>query len=38
LTLLLEPGEWKYNGEEDPDFPASGDTQPYSKPLRGVKR
>lgn len=33
LTLLLEPGEWRYNGEEGE--PANGDSQPRDKPLRG---
>lgn len=33
LTLLLEPGEWRYNGEEGE--PPDGDSQPREKPLRG---
>jgi len=35
LTLLMEPGTWRYNGEEgeSPD----GERQPRDKPLRGAK-
>jgi hypothetical protein len=35
LTLLMEPGEWRYDGEEGgaPD----GESQPREKPLRGVR-
>jgi len=36
LTLLLEPGEWRYNQEEE-DLPAGADRQPFGKPLRGAK-
>jgi hypothetical protein len=35
LTLLMEPGQWRYNGEEGE--PPSGESQPGSKPLRGSK-
>jgi hypothetical protein len=35
LTLLMEPGQWRYNGEEGE--PPSGESQPGEKPLRGVK-
>jgi len=36
LTLLMEPGEWRYNGVEEEDLPAGADSQPREKPLRGV--
>ena len=36
LTLLLEPGEWRYNGKEEEDLPAGADRQPRDKPLTGV--
>jgi hypothetical protein len=35
LFLLMEPGQWRYNGEET-DAP-SGESQPRDKPLRGAK-
>lgn len=35
LTLLLEPGEWRYNGDEGES--PTGESQPRDKPLRGVK-
>ncbi len=35
LTLLLEPGEWRYNGDEGE--PSSGESQPRDQPLRGVR-
>jgi hypothetical protein len=35
LTLLMEPGEWKYNGDEGD--PPNGETQPRERPLRGAK-
>jgi len=34
LTLLMEPGEWRYNGEEG-EAPG-GQSQPRDKPLRGA--
>ena len=36
LTLLMEPGSWRYNGEEGE--PPGGESQPREKPLRGVNR
>jgi hypothetical protein len=36
LTLLMEPGEWRYNREEE-DAPAGVDRQPQGQPLRGAK-
>jgi len=36
LTLLLEPGVWRYNGDEG-DAP-NGDSYPQDKPLRGIER
>ncbi|HKX62185.1 MAG TPA: carboxypeptidase-like regulatory domain-containing protein, partial [Verrucomicrobiae bacterium] len=35
LIILLEPGEWRYNGDEGE--PPSGENQPSDKPLRGAK-
>jgi hypothetical protein len=35
LTFLLEPGEWRYNGEEG-EAPG-GQSQPRDQPLRGAK-
>ncbi len=35
LTLLMEPGEWRYNGEEG-EAPG-GQSQPRDQPLRGAK-
>lgn len=35
LTVLLEPGEWRYNGDEGE--PPDGEVQPRGRPLRGVK-
>jgi hypothetical protein len=35
LTILLEPGEWRYNSNEQP--PDGGDEQPRGMALRGVK-
>jgi hypothetical protein len=35
LTILMEPGEWRYNGDEGE--PPSGENQPSDKPLRGAK-
>lgn len=35
LTLLMEPGTWRYNGEEGE--PPEGDNQPRDKPLRGAR-
>lgn len=35
LTLLMEPGEWRYNGDEG-EAPG-GQSQPRDQPLRGVK-
>ena len=35
LTLLMEPGEWRYDRGED--GPSGEDRQPREKPLRGVK-
>lgn len=35
LTLLMEPGEWRYNREEQ-DMPEGADSQPRNQPLRGV--
>lgn len=35
LRLLLEPGEWRYEGEDS--GPPDGDRQPRDKPLRGVR-
>lgn len=35
LTLLMEPGEWRYNGDEG-EAP-NGESQPREKPLRGAK-
>jgi hypothetical protein len=35
LTLLLEPGEWRYNGKEGE--PPGGVSQPRDQPLRGSK-
>jgi len=37
LTLLLEPGEWRYNGVEEEDLPAGAERQPRTQPLRGAK-
>jgi len=41
LTILLEPGQWRFNGEEEQDMsterPEGGDRQPSTKPLRGAK-
>lgn len=34
LTLLMEPGEWRYAGDES--GPSDGDRQPRDKPLRGL--
>jgi hypothetical protein len=36
LTLLMEPGEWRYNGEEGE--PPDGVSQPRERPLRGTER
>jgi hypothetical protein len=33
LEFLMEPGEWRYNGEEGE--PPGGESQPREKPLRG---
>jgi len=38
LRLLLEPGEWRYNGREEEDLPPGADRQPREKPLRGVTK
>lgn len=35
LTLLMEPGEWRYNREEQ-ELPEGADSQPRNQPLRGV--
>lgn len=35
LTLLMEPGQWRYNGDEG-EAP-NGESQPREKPLRGAK-
>ncbi|MCX6927244.1 MAG: hypothetical protein NT154_29180 [Verrucomicrobia bacterium] len=35
LTLLMDPGQWRYN-EEQQDLPPGADSQPYSKPLRSA--
>lgn len=35
LTLLMEPGQWRFNGEEG-EAP-NGESQPRDKPLRGAK-
>lgn len=35
LLILLEPGQWRYNGEEGE--PPNGDSQPRDKPLRGAE-
>lgn len=35
LTLLMEPGQWRFNGEEG-EAP-NGESQPRDKPLRGTK-
>jgi len=35
LTLLLEPGQWRYNGEEGE--PPGGQSQPRDQPLRGAQ-
>src|SRR5207247_4169025 len=35
LILVMEPGEWRYNGEEGQ--PSSGKTQPRDEPLRSAK-
>jgi hypothetical protein len=35
MTILLEPGEWEFNSNEQP--PDGGDQQPREKPLQGVK-
>lgn len=35
LTLLMEPGEWRY-GKEEQDLPEGADSQPRNRPLRGV--
>lgn len=34
LIILLEPGKWRFNGEEGE--PSSGESQPRDKPLRGA--
>jgi hypothetical protein len=36
LTLLMEPGEWRHNREEE-DAPANIERQPRNLPLRGLK-
>ena len=36
FVVLLEPGEWSLNREEQ-DRPAGVDAQPYQKPLHGAK-
>ena len=36
LVLSMEPGEWRFNGEEG-DPPVEGDRQPRDQPLRGAK-
>jgi len=36
LVILLEPGQWRANQEEQ-DKPDGVDSQPYSQPLRGAK-
>jgi hypothetical protein len=35
FTVLLEPGDWQFNNEED--RPGGDDDQPVNKPLRSVK-
>ena len=35
LIVLMEPGEWRYNGDEGE--PPNGENQPSDKPLRGAK-
>jgi hypothetical protein len=35
LTLVMDPGQWRYNGDEG-EAP-SGESQPRDKPLRGAK-
>jgi uncharacterized GH25 family protein len=35
LTLLMEPGQWRYNGDEGE--PPGGENQPRNKALRGAK-
>jgi hypothetical protein len=37
FTLLLEPGEWRFNGAEEEDLPPNADRQSSSKPLRSAK-
>jgi hypothetical protein len=36
LTILLEPGQWRFNLEQQ-DKPDGVDAQPYGQPLRGAK-
>jgi protocatechuate 3,4-dioxygenase beta subunit len=36
LVILMEPGEWRYNARDQEDMPTGGDSQPYSRPLRGA--
>src|SRR5258705_445763 len=35
LILLMEPGEWRYNGDEGQ--PPSGNSQPQNEPIRSAK-
>jgi hypothetical protein len=35
LTILMEPGTWRHNGDEGE--PPGGESQPRNKPLRGPK-
>jgi hypothetical protein len=40
LTILLEPGQWRFNGEEarslGVELPSGQSEQPYGEPLRGA--
>ena len=37
LTLVLDPGEWQYNGREEEDRPPGVESQPRDQPLRAAK-
>jgi hypothetical protein len=36
LTLVMEPGQWRFSGGERADLPPGRDLQPRNQPLRGA--